>query len=666
MLSSNPFRRSPAEPELRTRGFAGASAALIMVLVAAAAGAAEIDVRSIQAATPGASGTAAPAVALRFGSATMTIAQQTELFVDFSNPNPTPAVLSAATVVQLPLELQIKGESVTNCRAYFSTTITPSSITFFGGSTIPPATTCRFLFPGVSPRETGSYTLTVPAGGLQTDLGSNADPASATLTVTGTGLSVEQVFDPPSVAVGASSRLTVTLRNDGALPASFSQPFTGFLPSQLETAAAPNAATTCSGGTASATRDTVVLSAGASLPAGAACTLAVDVASPLPGSYTSQVAAGAMQTTAGTNALASTATLTIAPGSGSAPLVALAPAAFSLSTPANRSVSASLSIANASGSNPLIYRVEPREAARVAWTPRVLGSPVDFRLDDGSIEGIVGRTGGNRSFGSVWLNRFTVAEAMTIDSISVFWPAALPGGGQSSGLQLGMQPNLLVYYDAAASGSPVNAVRIGVDRRVSIGALDAFETYPAQFAVPGAGDVYIGFVDEWAVRVGGYPGVVVPAARDVTQPQQRSWVSGTSSPNVLTDLVNLASNGFTASSEAMGIPGNWMIRATGSTGASATVCNGPATQWLSATPASGWLNGGGSTAIEIVADPAAASLAEGTYQANLCVSSNDAQQSQTPVPVTLTVTPATCVVKDTVFCDGLDVAAEAKGVHRAN
>jgi hypothetical protein len=87
-------------------------------------------------------------------------------------------------------------------------------------------------------------------------------------------------------------------------------------------AAPPNVSTTCGGvgpPVAVAGSSTVTLPAGRSIPAHGSCTLTVDVAVAVGGSYINTLLANALVTTGGNNAAPAVATLTVVP------LVALPP-----------------------------------------------------------------------------------------------------------------------------------------------------------------------------------------------------------------------------------------------------------------------------------------------------------------------------------------------------
>ncbi len=80
-------------------------------------------------------------------------------------------------------------------------------------------------------------------------------------------------------------------------------------------------------------------------------------------------------------------------------------------------------------------------------------------------------------------------------------------------------------------------------------------------------------------------------------------------------------------------PGNWLIRATTRTQASA---------WVNSAPASGTVTPGGSQQVTVTVD--AATLPAGECEASIRVSSNDAQANPTVLPVTVTVLPAADLV----------------------
>jgi hypothetical protein len=395
-------------------------------------------------------------------------------------------------------------------------------------------------------------------------------------------------------------------------------------------------------------------------------------------------------------------------GDGSDPSATVAPAFLSMTSTVNATASATLTIDNATGSSPLTYAIassattgavpKPQLIGPIAgsarnddaiapklqyleslrnrppatFTPHAIqsshlgaGSPprtpdgeFAFVADDGTYEETIGLESGTTTTAAVYANRFTATGVLTIDSISVEWPSL--GASGSSGVTIGMQPNLVVYYDAAATGDMTNAVRLGSDEIVSINSLDDFQTYATNFSVPGAGDVYIGFVDEWALVLGGYDGLVEAAALDMSADPSVSYVSGSSDASVLTDIVDLANNDLNGSGASFLLNGAWLVRATGSGGGAP--CTGPAVDWLTATPASGTVEGGDGATITVTATPAAAGLAPGSYTADVCLTTNDPTQALIVVPVSLSVTPPMCSGgSDEIFCFGFDGSGSTIG-----
>jgi hypothetical protein len=378
------------------------------------------------------------------------------------------------------------------------------------------------------------------------------------------------------------------------------------------------------------------------------------------------------------------------------PLATVTPTSLAFTVASNATDTDTLNIANAAGSDPLTFSIEARGTSKLptlksvhtlskaksrasrlagktlvprpllgaaahgvkgkhrASTPWVPTGSIAFQLDDGSAEDSIGfGTAGPPATesGAVWINRFNATAALTVDSISIFWGDTTLAGGDLTGLQA----NLVVYYDADADGDASNAVRLGTDDLVTITTTGDFQTYTTNFSVPGAGDVYIGFVDQWALA-GSFSPRLFPAAIDETASQGMSHLSAAGTPP--TDIVNLGNNDNNGVIDDFGLPGNWLIRATGTGGGSGGPCTGPVVPWLTATPASGSVNGGSNTDVTITANPSAGTLDAGTYTAELCITTNDPTQALISVPVSLTVTAVAATPcnggADEIFCDGFD------------
>lgn len=219
--------------------------------------------------------------------------------------------------------------------------------------------------------------------------------------------------------------------------------------------------------------------------------------------------------------------------------------------------------AHASDVTVLVSQAVPQTAATNASQLAELATRGDgadvlnFVTDDGSMEGLTivyNVPDQDHTVAAVWLNRFAVSQPVTVDSISIFWSDA-------GGIVLGMEPLLVAYYDADADGDPSNAQRLGSDVVVSIDQLNQFQTYPVTFTVPGAGDIYVGFVDIWARVPDGIPGLIYAAARDMTIPYCRSYVAWNHNGGSLVNIDNLGANP-NVDVLTLAVAGNLMIRAT--------------------------------------------------------------------------------------------------------
>jgi hypothetical protein len=311
---------------------------------------------------------------------------------------------------------------------------------------------------------------------------------------------------------------------------------------------------------------------------------------------------------------------------------------------------------------PLVGGVGLSKTASAPWAPRGSDGTLLFQLDDGSYDYWLGIAvtplpPDSLEYGAVWINRYRVPDgvgAFTINSISIEWPS-------HGGNLIGLQPNLVAYYDADGDGDPTNAVRLGTDTLVTIGSLDTFETYPVNFQVPGQGDVYIGFVDQWALIPGGYSPPYEPVAVDSMDnlrghhSADRSYVSFGSDADVPTDINNLANNFVTDIIDHSGTGGNFLIRATGTGGGTPTSCSGPQVWWMTATPNSGILGAGHEADITVTVNPLAEGLRPGQYTAELCYESNDPTKPVISVPISVTVTPgAPPCPPDRMLANGFD------------
>lgn len=256
-------------------------------------------------------------VGKEFAPSTIAAGDTSLINIYLSNSDDTDAVLTAPFTDTLPSGLTITGDFLNNCGG--TITHTADSFTMTGGS-IPANGSC-IIGSGipVTASVPGTYFNTLPAGALQTSNGSNAAAVVATLTVTSpppppppppaTAPTLGNAFNAASINAGGNSTLTITLGNADATVASLTAPLTNTLPIGVTVAGTPG--TTC-GGTATAETSTVTLTGG-SIPASGSCTITVVVTAASAGDYTNTLAAGALQTSNGSNADAAVASLTVLP-----------------------------------------------------------------------------------------------------------------------------------------------------------------------------------------------------------------------------------------------------------------------------------------------------------------------------------------------------------------
>jgi hypothetical protein len=187
--------------------------------------------------------------------------------------------------------------------------------------------------------------------------------------------------------------------------------------------------------------------------------------------------------------------------------------------------------------------------------------PTNLSLDDGSRENSIGLNDSiSTSYPAIWLNRFTLPSGsypFTLHQISIQFPDLASARIDLTGRAI----DLLVYLDSDGDNNPANATKLAqIHTTVQVANGTSFSNYAVNVTVPGPGDVYIGFSDTY--NSGGFTPMNYPASLDETQPHARSWVAGMdtiSNP----DYNNLGNNDILDLIDNFGLPGNWIIRASG-------------------------------------------------------------------------------------------------------
>ncbi len=194
----------------------------------------------------------------------------------------------------------------------------------------------------------------------------------------------------------------------------------------------------------------------------------------------------------------------------------------------------------------------------------------------------MGWTNQTVNYPAIWLNRFSPVDGdfpIQVNQISVQFPGPTSAGRSLVGLAI----NLLVYVDADRNNDPSNAVKIA-QLPATVTASDGvtFSNYAVSVLASTPGDLYIGFSDTY--NSGGVSPISFPSPLDTTASQVRSWVAGQSA-NIDPDYDNLGNNDTLGTIDSFGLPGNWVIRASGDTQAGGGGCPTP-TAGASATPTS--------------------------------------------------------------------------------
>ena len=221
------------------------------------------------------------------GTSTLTITLNNPSGSDYTSAAITDNLPAGLTIFSAPASPQCGG----------TVTSTSSSVTLSGG-TIPAVPGSCTITATVTTAIAASYTNTIPAGALsaKTSVGntvSNVLAATAYIGVYGNGygLGASKGFNPATIAVGGTSRLTINI----AAPADTQ--LTNFnisdaLPTGVVVSATPNPVKNgnCQGGTFAPTAGSVLITyTGGTIPIGSTCSLAVNVTSSIPDLYTNWI-----------------------------------------------------------------------------------------------------------------------------------------------------------------------------------------------------------------------------------------------------------------------------------------------------------------------------------------------------------------------------------------
>lgn len=163
-----------------------------------------------------------PSVSKYFSPSAVQTAATSTLVIVFTNPLPTLATISATFTDIYPagiINYTTPAAADTCNGGAVSATASRGTVTMPAGTEIPALGSCYLsvVVRGTpSASMTGTFVNSIPAGSLSTSLGTNTDPASATLTIASlANLRVTKVGSPASGTPGTTISYTVTLANLG-------------------------------------------------------------------------------------------------------------------------------------------------------------------------------------------------------------------------------------------------------------------------------------------------------------------------------------------------------------------------------------------------------------------------------------------------------------------
>ena len=241
------------------------------------------------------------------------------LTIRIDNPNAAtplaPNLTAVAFTDSLPSGLVIAttpGASTT-CAGGTVTAVASGTSVRLAGATIPAPGFCTVTV-NVLSNISGSYTNSIPAGGVTTFEGvSNEEPTSAKIVIS-TPPTVSKQFAPAVIPPNGISTLTIVLGNNNASDVTLSADFVDTLPTvpgAIVVATPLHVVTTCPGTvTANAGAGTITYASTSKIHPGG-CTISVDVTGATPGNHTNNIPAGALQTDFGNNQQPANAVLSI-------------------------------------------------------------------------------------------------------------------------------------------------------------------------------------------------------------------------------------------------------------------------------------------------------------------------------------------------------------------
>lgn len=247
-----------------------------------------------------------PSISKSFSPDEINVGANSTLTITLSNSNNVVANLTAPLVDNLPASVVVNGNSSNTCGGVVTAINGTSTVTLTGGF-IPANGSCTI---SVVVRALGGGTVSniLPIGALQTDLGTNAVPATADLTAIVIAPTLSKAFSPDTICKGTTSTLTITLSNSNHVAANLIAPLVDNLPAGVKVKGSSR--NNCGGVVTEIKGSSTVTLTGGAIPASGSCTISVVVRVQGDGTFTNILPIGALQTDLGENANQAIATIT--------------------------------------------------------------------------------------------------------------------------------------------------------------------------------------------------------------------------------------------------------------------------------------------------------------------------------------------------------------------
>lgn len=225
-----------------------------------------------------------PSISAAFGAPSIPVGWSVALNLTITNAAGNGALSGVGVTDTLPSGLGVSNGSTSACNGGTLTRTSPSGIALSGGS-LADGASCT-VSAMVTGNAAGSYTITT--GNVSSTEGGQGNTATASINVDAYP-SIAAAFNPSSVAVGATSQLTITITNPAGNPDTLRFiDLADTLPAGLTVASAA-AVTTCGVGSLTVTAPNTIALSAASVAVGSPCVFSVPVTGAVAGSYTDTV-----------------------------------------------------------------------------------------------------------------------------------------------------------------------------------------------------------------------------------------------------------------------------------------------------------------------------------------------------------------------------------------